>query len=124
MVLVKLDHLLFKANGYKTVFTGKTTGHFASDKECRLGKWYYEGEGKDKFGKVSSYNKLVQPHKEVHINIKKAVECVEAGTCAEHSSNVMTYFDAAEKASIQVMEALNAMLVEEKEIRHKETNNI
>ena len=120
MLLVKLDHLMFKANGYKTVFTGKTTGHFSSDNECRLGKWYFEGNGKDKFGKVPSYNKLAQPHKEVHDNIKKAVECVEAGTCTEHSQNVMTYFDAAEKASMQVIESLNSMLDEEKEIRHKQ----
>jgi len=119
MVLVKLDHLLFKANGYKTVFTGKTTGHFASDNECRLGKWYFAGQGKDKFGKVPSYNKLAQPHKEVHDNIKKAVECVEAGTCTEYSQNVMTYFDEAEKESIQVINILNNMLDEEKEARHK-----
>ena len=99
MVLSKLDHLVFKANGYKTVFTGKAEGHFASDYECRLGKWYFEGNGKDKFGKVPSYNKLAQPHTEVHNNIKKAVECVEAGTCTEHSQNVMTYFDVAEKAN-------------------------
>jgi len=120
MVLVKLDHLMFKANGYKTVFTGKTTGHFASDNECRLGKWYFEGNGKDKFGKVPSYNKLAQPHKEVHDNIKKAVECVEAGTCTKHSQNVMTYFDAAQKASIQVINILDNMLQEEKEMRHKQ----
>jgi methyl-accepting chemotaxis protein len=118
MVLSKLDHLLFKANGYKTVFTGEVTGHFASDNECRLGKWYFEGNGKDKFGKCSSYSKMSVPHKEVHDNIKKAVECVKAGTCTQESQNVMTYFDAAEKASVKVVENLNAMLEEEKAIRH------
>jgi len=55
----------------------------------------------------------------VHDNIKKAVECVEAGTCTEHSQNVMTYFDAAENASMRVMDTLNSMLDEEKEMRHK-----
>jgi len=118
MVLTKLDHLLFKANGYKTVFTGEATGHFASDSECRLGKWYSEGNGKEKFGKCSSYNKMAMPHKEVHDSIKKAVECVKAGTCTQESQNVMTYFNAAEKASVKVVESLNAMLDEEKAIRH------
>ena len=118
MVLSKLDHLLFKANGYKTVFTGEASGHFASDNECRLGRWYFEGTGKEKFGKVPSYNKMALPHKEVHDNIKKAVECVKAGTCTQESQNVMTYFNSAEKASIQVVEHLNAMLEEEKNIRH------
>ena len=118
MVLSKLDHLLFKANGYKTVFTGEATGHFATDNECRLGKWYFEGTGKDKFGKCASYSKMATPHKEVHDNIKKAVDCVKKGTCTEESQNVMTYFNDAEKASMEVVENLNAMLQEEKAFRH------
>ena len=118
MVLSKLDHLLFKANGYKTVFTGQATGNFASDSECRLGRWYFEGTGKDKFGKCPSYSKMSAPHKAVHDNIKKAVHCVQKGTCTEESQNVMTYFNDAEKASIEVVENLNAMLQEEKSFRH------
>ncbi len=118
MVLTKLDHLLFKANGYKTVFTNEATGEFASDTECRLGRWYLSGNGKDTFGKTASFSKMAAPHKEVHDNIKKAVECVKAGTCTEESQNVMTYFDAAESASIKVVESLNAMLEEEKVLRH------
>ena len=118
MVLSKLDHLLFKANGYKTVFTGQATGNFASDNECRLGKWYFEGNGKDKFGKCASYSKMATPHREVHDSIKKAVNCVQQGTCTQESQNVMTYFSDAEKASIEVIENLNAMLQEEKTFRH------
>ena len=118
MVLSKLDHLLFKANGYKTVFTGEATGHFASDSECRLGKWYFEGNGKEKFGKCASYSKMAEPHKEVHENIKKAVNCVQKGTCTQESQNVMTYFNDAERASVKVVENLNSMLQEEKAIRH------
>jgi len=117
MVLSKIDHLLFKSNGYKTVFTGKTDGAFSTEDECRLGRWYSQGNGKEKFGKVPSYTKMALPHKEVHDNIKKAVQCVQEGTCTEHSQNVMTYFDAAEKASMHVVETLNAMLEEEKKAR-------
>ena len=118
MVLVKLDHLLFKASGYKTVFENKIEGDFASDTECRLGKWYFDGMGKDKFGSCPSYTKMSAPHKEVHDNIKKAVHCVQSGTCSQESKNVMTYFDSAEKASMQVVETLNTMLDEEKVMRH------
>jgi len=118
MVLSKLDHLLFKANGYKTVFTGEATGHFATDNECRLGKWYFEGEGKEKFGKCPSYSNMATPHKAVHDSIKKAVDCVQKGTCTQESQNVMTYFQDAEEASKKIMLVLNSMLNEEKEIRH------
>jgi len=118
MVLSKLDHLLFKANGYKTVFTGEATEHFTSDNDCRLGKWYFEGTGKEKFGKCASYSKMAVPHKNVHDFIHKAVDCVKNGTCTQESQNVMTYFDDAEKASIEVIEYLNSMLEEEKSFRH------
>ena len=117
VVLSKLDHLLFKANGYKTVFDGQTDAEFVSDSQCRLGKWYLTGVGKDKFGKLSSYSKLAAPHKEVHQNIHKAVECVKNGTCTEEAQNVMTYFENAQKASKVVMHILDEMLEEEKRTR-------
>ena len=118
MILSKLDHLLFKADGYKTVFTGSATGEFKSDTECRLGNWYFNGQGKEKFGKCPSFAKMAGPHKEVHDSIKKAVQCVIDGTCTEHSQNVMTFFNQAEEASQNVMECLNNMLAEEKKERH------
>jgi len=117
-ILVKLDHLLFKSNGYKTVFSQKADATFSSDTECRLGKWYFEGQGKETFGKCNSFSKLQQPHKAVHDNIHKAVECVVSGTCTKHSENVMTYFNSAENASKEVVQILGQLLEEEKAIRH------
>ncbi len=118
MVLSKIDHLLFKTNGYKAVFKGESTENFATESECRLGRWYSEGIGKEKFGSCPSYAKMAAPHKEVHDNIHKAIKCVQEGTCTENSQNVMTYFDAAEKASVKVVEVLEKLLEEEKAIRH------
>jgi len=117
MVLVKLDHLIFKSNGYKTVFTGQASGEFVGDTECRLGKWYFEGDGKKNFGACPSYSSVQAPHKEVHDNIKKAIDCVVAGTCTQHADNVMTYFTKAEQASQSVIENLNIILQEEKDMR-------
>jgi methyl-accepting chemotaxis protein len=117
VVLVKLDHLLFKADGYKTVFNSEAHTEFADDTSCRLGQWYLNGIGKEKFGKLSSYVKLASPHKEVHDNIKKAVDCVKQGTCTQEAQNVMTYFENAQKASREVMHALDDMLKEEKASR-------
>lgn len=119
MVLVKLDHLLFKANGYKVVFKGEANTEFASHKECRLGKWYESGIGQEKFSKTPSYSKLEVPHSLVHENIKKAVDCVVKGTCTQESKNVMSYFGEAEKASHQVIDILDAILKEERGSRHK-----
>ncbi len=119
IVLSKLDHLLYKANGYKTVFTQQVHADFSSDTECRLGKWYFDGLGKEKFGKCSSFSKMKVPHHAVHENIKKAVDCVQKGTCTQESQNVMTYFNSAEKASQEVVNVLGTLLQEEKSMRHK-----
>ncbi len=118
-ILSKLDHLLYKTNGYKTVFRGEVHTKFGSDTECRLGKWYFDGMGKEKFGKCASFSKMQAPHKDVHENIKRAVHCVETGTCTKEAQNVMTYFDAAEDASKIVMTTLTALLQEERAMRHK-----
>lgn len=118
MILVKLDHLLFKANGYNTVFTNRIDVELASHTNCRLGKWYSEGIGKEVFNNTPSYSKLDQPHKDVHRYIHKAIECVKNGTCVEESSNVQEYFIKAQKASKSVSDILSSMLSEEKNNRH------
>ena len=118
IALSKLDHLVFKANGYKTVFTQKVDNTFASDTECRLGKWYFHGKGQENFSKCASFSRMARPHKEVHDNIKKAVECVVKETCTEESENVMTYFESAEKAASEVLEILSKLLYEERKLRH------
>ncbi|MEA1891568.1 MAG: CZB domain-containing protein [Campylobacterota bacterium] len=117
-MLSKLDHLLFKANGYKAIFTQKTDDEFVSDRDCRLGNWYFNGKGKENFAKCISFAKMAKPHQGVHDNIKKAVECVKAGTCTTEAKNVMTYFEEAEKASHEVTQILSSLLQEEKNLRH------
>lgn len=119
MILVKLDHLLFKSNGYKSVIRQEVAGSFASHSECRLGKWYETGIGKDKFSKTQSYSRLESPHKEVHDNIKKAVECVTSQTCVANAKDIVNYFINAQNASHKVVETLNKMLQEERDTRAK-----
>lgn len=117
MILVKLDHLLYKAKGYKSVFNLKVEDEFADHHHCRLGKWVDGGKGKEIFGNTLSFSKLEAPHKAVHENILSAIECVNAGTCEQESKNVITYFKDAEKASHEVINTLNNMLNEEKQKR-------
>ena len=117
VVLVKLDHLLFKSRGYKTVFLSRVDDEFADHHGCRLGKWYDTGLGKEVFGSVASYPKLEAPHKIVHDRIHDAIHCVKSGTCGEKATNVMTYFRDAESASREVFKLLTAMLSEERQKR-------
>jgi methyl-accepting chemotaxis protein len=117
VVLTKLDHLLFKSRGYKTVFLNRADDEFADHHGCRLGKWYDTGLGKEVFGSVASYPKLEAPHKIVHDRIHDAIHCVKSGTCGEKSTNVMTYFKDAESASRDAFNLLSSMLSEERQKR-------
>ena len=65
---VKLDHLVWKTDVYKA-FWGKSEKKledFAGHTECRLGKWYYEGDGHKEWSHLSSYKDMEEPHKQVH----------------------------------------------------------
>lgn len=66
MSLAKLDHVLWKVNTYLSAITNKEQFKFVDHHNCRLGKWYYEGEGKESFSNSSHYPKLESPHAIVH----------------------------------------------------------
>lgn len=119
MILAKLDHLLFKANGYKTVLSNKIAFEYKNETECRLGVWHTQGVGKEKFGNCSSYQRLFAPHRSVHENIHKAIECVSNGRCIQDADALIEYFKRAEQASKEVMDLLSAMLAEERKSRTK-----
>jgi len=118
ITLNKLDHLLLKASAYKTVFDDDVKGLFHNEKDCRLGRWYAY-EGKEKFGNMSSYSKIEIPHKAVHDNVFKAIECVKEGTCTTKANNVLTYFRNAEVASKEVIQYLDDILYEKKKRNEK-----
>ncbi len=79
--VAKLDHILYKFEIYK-VFMGiseRDAGSFSSHTACRLGKWYFEGEGKDCFSKLDGYQAVAAPHQGFHQNGKEAVAAFHAG---------------------------------------------
>ncbi len=99
--LAKLDHLIYKMEVYKVLMgvSEKSAADFVSHTGCRLGKWYYEGEGKDCFSRLPDYGAIEKPHKEVHADGKAAVEHYYADD-----------FDAAVLALGAMEEASSAVL--------------
>jgi hypothetical protein len=79
--VAKIDHILYKFEVYK-VFMGisdRTAESFASHTACRLGKWYFEGDGKDSCSKLDGYAAVAGPHQTFHQNGKDAVAVFRAG---------------------------------------------
>ncbi len=74
--LIKMDHILFKLGVYK-VFLGVSTitsQDLADHTQCRLGQWYYEGEGMQTLSNNPCFKKLEIPHQQVHDYAKQALD--------------------------------------------------
>ena len=77
MSLAKLDHVLWKINTYYSVATHEEKFKFVDHHSCRLGKWYYEGDGKERFSQSLHYKDLEAPHAMVHNGTKHVFELIE-----------------------------------------------
>lgn len=74
--------------------------------ECLLGQWYYEGEGKEHFAGLAGYRELEEPHKNVHIYARKAVELYYA----KRHSEALEALSEMENANLTVMRGLSKIL--------------
>ena len=105
--VAKVDHLIYKAEIYK-VFMGlsnKNATDFSSHTACRLGKWYYEGDGKERFAGLPGYREIEEPHKAVHVNGMAAVEAFRNDNPMEG----LRYVTAMEHASHKVLDELERL---------------
>ena len=103
----KTDHLVFKQEVYR-VFLGvsdKQAEDFSSHTACRLGKWYYEGDGRDCFSRLPGYREIEPPHKQVHVCGQAAVKAFRAGSNDEGIARLTEM----EKASMEVLAQLERM---------------
>ena len=103
----KVDHLVFKMEIYK-VFLGlsnKTEHDFSSHTGCRLGKWYYEGDGRDCYSQLAGYQAVEPPHIDVHKFGVAAVRLFHAG---EHAAS-LEQLGKMETASRGVLKNLEIM---------------
>ena len=77
----KIDHILYKFEIYKVFMniSERSADSFASHTECRLGKWYSEGEGHECFSKLDGYSAIAAPHQAFHQYGREAVSAYRSG---------------------------------------------
>ncbi|MDD2267516.1 methyl-accepting chemotaxis protein [Sulfuricurvum sp.] len=109
--MAKIDHMIFKARAYEAGFEGKTEQRstFSDHHACALGHWYEHGDGKTVFEKSPSYGKLLEPHKKVHDEIRKAMELLKKDSVA-NDKEIIASFKAAEAASKELFVVLSEMV--------------
>ena len=106
MSLAKLDHVLWKINTYLSVNKREPAFSFVDHHNCRLGKWYYQGEGKEFFSSSSHYKGLESPHATVHTGTKRVFELIE-GDAPLNYPELRRALQVMEEASQGVFAALD-----------------
>jgi hypothetical protein len=82
--VVKMDHILFKFGIYEAFWGMRdlSATDVADHTQCRLGKWYFSGEGQQLFSHLLGYRELDAPHGAVHRAGKEALEALRNGQIA------------------------------------------
>lgn len=102
--LAKLDHLIYKFRVYRVVLglSDESASQFASHQDCRLGQWYYQGEGRACFSQLPGYREIEPPHIAVH---RYALDALRASS--EHNADqALSAVTDMENASLAVIEGL------------------
>jgi len=104
---VKMDHVVWKLEVYQVILgmSDRSYDDFADHHNCRLGKWYFNGEGSEKYANHSAFKQLDTPHAQVHnygLNALKAVK---------EDNMVQAVKDLAimESASVEVVNLLTSL---------------
>ncbi|HAF45576.1 MAG TPA: chemotaxis protein, partial [Gallionellaceae bacterium] len=105
----KIDHILYKFEVYK-VFMGisdRAADSFSSHTDCRLGKWYFQGDGKNCYSKLDGYAAVANPHMAFHQHGKEAVAAFQSGEAIRGMGLVAMM----EAESMEVLTALERIAV-------------
>ena len=106
--LVKVDHLAFKMDIYQTIMglLGKTAQDFSDQRSCRLGQWYYQGEGRECFSKLAGFSDVERPHTSFHESGKNAVTYYHEGRFTE----AVAALQKMENESLEIMKHLDRVV--------------
>ncbi|MEW5771759.1 MAG: methyl-accepting chemotaxis protein [Pseudomonadota bacterium] len=116
--LIKVDHIIYKQRTYMALSTGGEEQYVKAVNVdchgCRLGKWYYEGDGKARFSHVPAYRQLEQPHHDVHHGAHEMLTYIDKGweTNVEMQQVIYGCLQRMEAGSQGVLEVIDRMVVE------------
>lgn len=107
---VMLDHIDWKQGIYQRLQYPKedTTQDIVSHHHCRLGRWYFEGEGRQSFSHLPAFKAMDRPHQSVHENGVLALQANREG----NRDQTIHHLKLMEDASHQVQNCLDSMIHE------------
>ena len=116
--LVKVDHMIYKQKAYKAFYAGTENDDARSVQvdhhNCRLGKWYYEGVGHQKFGTLVAFKELEEPHAQVHNAGHAALHLLSQDWKKNRKllDEILNNYRNMEQASDRVMDRIDALIIE------------
>lgn len=114
--LIKVDHIIYKHHTYSTIIhqDPKNAVSGVDHHNCRMGKWYYEGEGKEKFADTQAYKMMEAPHTAVHKLVAQTIECVTRKDCQDQKNKdtIVKNMQLMEENSAQLFDLLEKMVKE------------
>ncbi|MBU0753256.1 MAG: CZB domain-containing protein [Gammaproteobacteria bacterium] len=116
--LIKVDHMIYKQRAYMALNSNGEEEYVKAVSVdfhgCRLGKWYYEGDGKERFSSVPSYRSLEVPHRTVHHSAHRLLASIDRGWERDSAVQQEIYeaLSEMEEGSNGVMEVIDRMVAE------------
>ncbi len=111
---IKVDHMIFKQNGYMAFDKGMQSGEAQAidvdHHQCRLGKWYDTGDGATYFKHLPSYKLLVKPHESVHLSVQSALKLASESDWVNSPAiqkSILSYFAQSEQNSQQLFDVFS-----------------
>jgi hypothetical protein len=106
--LANIEELTLKLEVYKVLLglSDLQPGDLPDETQCRLGRWYYVGEGKAEYSRLPGYREMEVPHRAVHDQARRAVECF-------HNNDFTGALDALtrmEEANLTIMAGMERVL--------------
>ncbi|MDE2439611.1 MAG: CZB domain-containing protein [Betaproteobacteria bacterium] len=108
--LANIEELTLKLEVYKVLLglSDLKPNELPDETQCRLGQWYYEGEGRAEFSRLPGYREMEAPHKAVHDQARQAVERYRNGDFA----GALDALTRMEEANLTVMSGMERILAQ------------
>ncbi|WP_369800117.1 CZB domain-containing protein [Vogesella sp. LIG4] len=111
--LANIEELLLKMAVYKAVLGLSELDEqtLPDETECRLGQWYFSGEGKSSFAGQATYRELAPPHRDVHEHARRALQRYRS----DDLDGALRALADMESANLTVMAGLRRLLGESRQ---------
>jgi hypothetical protein len=127
--LTKVDHLTYMQRTYHAAEVGAESSEERASiqvppTDCRFGKWYMEGLGKQQYSHLPIYSTINAPHTMVHMKAHEILDILDQDWKGDPEAHrqLVNAFQVAESASAQLTELVERLAQEKMQYEHADSN--